>query len=88
MATTPPAATPGGVVSPLAQRRIQQQEAWLSKAGFAFKPPLFAPGTRVVDLGDENFRIERQRVAALPRFPVAVARVTRQITAEQRQDRI
>ena len=83
----PPAATPGGMVSTVAQARIQQQETWLSKAGFALKPPLFTPGTRVVDLGDENFRIERQRVAALPRFPVVTEQVTRQIAAERRLDR-
>lgn len=82
----PPAATPSGVISPIAQARITQQETWLMKAGFSLPPPLFAPGTRVVELGDENFRIERQRVDKMPLFSLAMDRICDQIRHEARSD--
>jgi hypothetical protein len=80
----PPA--PAGSVSSLAESRIQLQEQWLSEAGFSLAPPLFAPGTRVLPLGDDNFRLERQRVVRLPHFPIAASGVRECIRAEARQD--
>lgn len=75
-----------GQVSSLARERIQLHEQWLTDAGFEAPPPLFAPGTRVVALGDENFRIERERVENLPPFPEAARRVIDEIAKEERTD--
>ncbi len=49
-------------------------------------PPIFAPGTRVLPLGDENFKIERQRVEDMPLFADAAASVIREISGERRTD--
>jgi len=76
----------GGTVSVLAHERIQLQESWLAKAGFAMAPPLYAPGTRVLPLGDQNFRVERQRVERLPVFRDAADLVTAEIRTENRRD--
>jgi len=82
----PVTTTPAGEVSALAVARIEEQETWLNEAGFSLPPPIYAPGTRVIDLGDENFRIERQRVDALPEFPSAARRVINSIGRECRED--
>lgn len=81
----PPPAAPG-VVSPLAEVRIAMQESWLAKAGFALAPPLFAPGTRVMPLGDRNFRIERQRVEGLPPFHGAAKSIIVTVGQEKREN--
>lgn len=86
---SPAAAVPSvepGTVSPLALVRIRTQESWLTKAGFALAPPLYAPGTRVLPLGDANFRTERRRVEALPPFPGASSAVIATIREEKRRD--
>jgi len=83
---TPPPTAPGAISS-LAQTRIAQQETWLDKAGFQVDPPLFAPGTRVLKLGDQNFKLFRQEVHAMPLFGEATAQVTATIQSEQRHDR-
>lgn len=81
----PPPAAPGAV-SATAVQRVAEQETWLTDAGFAIPPPLYAPGTRVVELGDRNFRLERQRVQDLPNFSEAATLVRDQIRAEDRRD--
>jgi len=78
--------TPAGLVSAVAVNRIQLQEQWLEEAGFQLAPPLFAPGTRVLPLGDQNFRMERRRVGALPRFDEAADQVVASIRSEERQE--
>ena len=78
--------TPSGQVSEVARLRVAQQEKWLRDSGFAPAPPLFAAGTRVLPLGDDNFRIERQRVEALPRFRDAADLVSAQVRMENRED--
>ena len=78
--------TPAGTVSVLAESRIQQQQSWLDMAGFSVPPPLFAPGTRVVPLGDRNFRLERQRVERLPLFRDAADSIAQAVIAEERED--
>lgn len=82
----PPERTRAGTVSFLARERIQLQEEWLAEAGFAMAPPLYAPGTRVLALGDQNFKIERTRVEALPHFGDAAQRVGVEICREERAD--
>jgi len=84
--TPPPRTTPERSISVLASERIQLQEQWLSKAGFSVPPPLYTPGTRVIRLGDQNFRTERQRVEHMPLFSEAAATVTELVTAEARED--
>lgn len=81
----PPPTSPGAV-SHLAQKRVAEHERWLDDAGFALAPPLFAPGTRVLPLGDQNFRLERQRIENMPLFGDAVAQVRQVIAEEDRTD--
>ena len=75
-----------GEVSPVARDRVRRQEAWLAKAGFSLPPPLYAPGTRVIDVGDDNFRLERQRVEALPTWQDASTQVQETVLREARFD--
>lgn len=82
--TAPPAAA--ATVSPLALARIRRDEAWLADAGFALKPPVYAPGTRVLPVGDANFATERRRVEGLPPFPGAAAAVATAVALERRRD--
>lgn len=70
-------------MSPKAQLRVAEHETWLDQAGFALAPPLFAPGTRVLPIGDRNFRLERQRVESVPLFGQAVQQVVDGIETEQ-----
>lgn len=81
----PPPTAPSAV-SKVAEERVSLQETWLTKAGFALAPPLYAPGTRVHPLGDRNFRIERQRVEALPPFRGAASAVMATVAHEHRRN--
>ena len=83
----PPPTAPGEV-STIARTRIETQQRWLDDAGFRVAPPLYAPGTKVVDLGERNFRVERRRVEDLPTFPDAASAVTCTIGREVREDRV
>lgn len=85
-ADPPPQVTAHGAFSVIAGGRVEEQERELRGAGFALPPPLFAPGTRVTELGDRNFRIERERVEALPPFPGAAASLVERLRAERRHD--
>lgn len=78
--------TPSGEFSPLAASRIELQEAWLADSGFSMEPPLFAPGTRVLPVGDRNFRLQRRAVESLPLFADAAAEVIALIRNEERRD--
>jgi hypothetical protein len=79
-------ATPAGQVSQVAVERIQRDEAAAVRAGFAMRPPVYAPGTRVLPLGDDNLRLERVRVERMPQFADSAGRVAAAIAAEQRMD--
>lgn len=81
-----PTTTPGGHLSLVAEARVAEQERVLTEAGFALPPPAFAPGTRVLPLGDENFRLERRHVALLPTFPDAAAVLVSRVGMEFRED--
>ena len=76
----------GGRLSLVAKERIERQEQVLSKNGFALPPPVFAAGTRVFPLGDENFRLERKALALLPTFTDAACALTLQVGDECRED--
>jgi hypothetical protein len=83
----PPApTTKGGDISALARERIATQSSWLQEAGFAVDDPIYAPGTRVIALGDQNFRLERDSVENMPRFGDAAAAILRRIEREERRD--
>lgn len=81
-----PPPTAAGALSPVAEDRIRVQETWLVRSGFAVPPPIFAPGTRVRAVGDQNFRIERDRVDRMPDFDVAAQAVQDTIADEERRD--
>lgn len=83
-----PVPTPSGTISPVAVARIRDDEEAATRAGFSLPPPVFAAGTRVVDLGDENFATERRRVDALPLFAEAADGVAATVAAEGRRDMI
>jgi hypothetical protein len=75
-----------GSISMTAQQRISQHEDWLAEAGFAVKPPLYAPGTRVLAEGDKRFRLERKRVEELPSFLQVGEAIIDTIRSENRED--
>jgi len=77
---------PAGVVSKQAQGRISEQERWLSASGFSVPPPIYAPGTRVNALGEENFRLERRRIEEMPYFDDAADSIIDSIRKEERED--
>ncbi|MBI4438209.1 hypothetical protein HY631_04625 [Candidatus Uhrbacteria bacterium] len=82
----PDSTVQGGTVSEIARSRIRLQDKWLDEAGFALAPPIYAPGTRVLPVGDANFRTERRRVEALPPFPGAASAIVAAIREERRCD--
>ena len=81
-----PEPTKPGEVSEQARERVFSQERILSEQGFLLPPPLFAPGTRVLPIGDQNFRLERERVEALPVFASATSALAARVAREQRRD--
>jgi hypothetical protein len=84
--TTPQEVTPAGQVSQVAVERIQRDEAAAVRAGFAMRPPVYAPGTRVLPLGDDNLRLERVRVERMPQFADSAGQASAAVAAEQRID--
>lgn len=78
--------TAAGQVSQLAVERVRHHEQALTAAGFELESPLYAPGTRVLPLGDQRFHAERRRVEDLPAFVDAADRVCDTIRQEDRED--
>ncbi len=58
------------------------------RAGFAPAQSVYRRGTRVIDLGVENARIERQKHDALPDVAEACARFEALIASEKRHDHV
>lgn len=85
-ADRPGATTAPCSVSQVARDRIRNQEDLARSAGFALADPIYAPGTRVLEAGDERFRLERQRIENLPRFDDAARAVIERVRAENRED--
>lgn len=73
-------------ISTLALSRIERHEDMARAQGFAMKAPVYAAGTRVIPLGDDNFRAERGRVDDLPSFGDASRIIANAVRAEQRRD--
>lgn len=78
--------TAPGQVSAVAQARIAIQDRSLKANGFSMAKPLFAAGTRVLPLGDQNFKLERIKVEQMPVWNDAANRVFDMINVENRQD--
>lgn len=74
-----------GMSDPEAVERLREQEAHVP-VGMAIKPPLYAPGTRVLPVGAGNFRRSRHQFEALPPAPIALRQFIHRIALEQRQD--
>lgn len=72
--------------SPIAAKRIAEQARIAAASGFSLPDPLFAPGTRVISVGEDNFAAERAAVAELPTFDSARRALTSRIANEDRKD--
>ncbi len=78
----------GATISPIAEARIKRHEDFLRENGIVMPPPVYAPGTRVIELGDENFRISRQEWEKNPEITGALEEVVKTVKAESRTDYI
>jgi hypothetical protein len=87
-----PAPTPirpavkGGAMDTVAAARITGQEDLALTAGFAPKPPLYAAGTRVIDVGVENARREQIEHDEKPLAKTLAGDLVRVVRAEDRRD--
>lgn len=75
-----------GEVDQEAVERLREQEEAAHAAGFSVRPPVFALGTRVVEVGADNFRRSREEFEALPYAQEALARLVDRVADERRQD--
>jgi len=66
--------------------RIESDEKAAIAAGFAPKPPLFAAGTPVIQLGNDNFQRSRQDFDALPGVDEAFGEAEAVVEREDRGD--
>jgi hypothetical protein len=83
----PPTAHPGEV-SQIAQERIERHERLLADRGIALPPPVYAPGTKVVPLGTDNFRTSRQSWEDMPETVQGLQGVYEAVRAENREDHV
>jgi hypothetical protein len=77
--------TPAGEVSDVARERVRRHEAHAASMGLVMDPPIYAPGTRVVSLGDENFRLSRQAHEDQPLTVRGLADARDAVRAERRR---
>ena len=78
--------TPGGQVSAVAAARIASHEEHFRKHGVNLPPPVYAPGTKVIQLGLDNFKLSRSKWAELPTLEDALHAMSNRVKAEQRVD--
>ncbi len=81
-----PEPTPPGGVSSLAVERIRRHEQALLQKGIALPPPIYAPGTRVIRTGIDNFRCSRARWEETPQTTDGLRSVVAAVQAEERAD--
>jgi len=81
-----PDPTPAGVVSDIAVERVRRHEQALLDRGIALPPPIYAPGTKVVQLGLDNFRTSRKAWEDLPETVAGLRGVYEAVQAEERVD--
>ena len=77
---------PGGTVSDLAAARVERHEKMLLARGIAVPPPVYAAGTKVVQLGEENFRTSRKAWEDMPETVEGLQGVYQAVQKEQRED--
>lgn len=77
-------ATDGIKDSNLKRLTLQQQLAEAN--GFSLRPPLYALGTPVIELGQENFKKSRQEFDALPPASTVFAPFLNRVASEARKD--
>ncbi len=77
-----------GQVDPQAVERLKEQEEAARAAGFALRPPVYALGTRVIEVGADNFRRSRMEFNKLPHAKEALALLIARIAQERRQDTV
>jgi len=78
--------TEGGNVSDIAVARIARHEKFLAENGIVMPPPVYAPGTRVIDLGDSNFRTSRNTWKDSADINEALIDVAKTVRGEARLD--
>jgi hypothetical protein len=81
-----PPFVPGGQVSEIARTRIAQHEKMLAEIGIAMPPPVYAPGARVMDVGDRNFRVSRQKWEEQPEVLDQLRQLWVMVRREKRTD--
>ena len=67
--------------------RLTEQEQLAAQAGFAPKPPMYALGTKVNELGVENAKRSRIEHEEKPLIQQAMVQLRDQVTLENRRDR-
>ena len=77
-----------GEVSEIARIRVTEQREALKRMGFAVKDTVYAPGSRVVGVGHENFKASRMDWEASPEMGDACEAVAKVITDERRYQEI
>lgn len=75
-----------GTVSEIAAARVERHDKLANSWGIAQAPTVFAPGMRVVGVGHDNFRTERQDLEDMPLVLNGLREVWKTIRAEGRQD--
>jgi len=78
----------GTDISALTARRIVRHEKALKKMGIALSPPVYAPGMRLVAVGDASFQISRCTWEESPQIIDSLRTLWRLIRQEERHERI
>lgn len=78
--------TAPGTVSELARARVEAHDEYFRSKGLALPPPIYAPGMRVLSLGDENFKLSRQKHEELPLVEDSMQLIKDQVNRELRDD--
>ena len=73
-------------IDPANLARLKEDEAAAIAAGFSPKPPIYALGTPVIQLGQDNFQRSRQDFEKLPRAGEALEMLVQRVRDENRQD--
>lgn len=80
------APVPAGQVSETGKARSETDEAAARAAGFSPAPPVYAIGTRVIAVGEQNYRQSRMEYDAMPSAPLALGMLAHQVEGEMRRD--
>src|SRR5258708_4186607 len=73
-------------INPDDLKRVETEEDIAIKAGFALQAPIYALGTPVNEVGEENYRALRRDFEKLPVFKRLVKDALAQIEGEKRAD--